>query len=57
MHALKEYVMGMGAVLVQITILVLFMDVTKRNVERVAYLATSWAFVIKMENVTLRQIQ
>ena len=53
MHALKEYVMGMGAALVQITIHALFMDVTERNAGMNAYaMATLWAFAIRISIVT-----
>ena len=56
MRALKEYVMGMEAVLVQTTIHALFMDVTERNAVSVAQLVTSWAFVIKTEIAKLIRI-
>ena len=56
MRALKEYVMGMEAVLVQTTIHALFMDVTERDAVSVAQLVTSWAFVIKTEIAKLIRI-
>ena len=40
MHAPKEYVMEMGAVLVQITIHAQFMDVMERNAEKHVYKET-----------------
>ena len=52
LHALKEFAMGMASALVQNSIHVLFMDVTERNAERLAYLATFKAFAIGIWNVT-----
>ena len=52
-YALKEYAMEMACALVQSSIHVLCMDVTERNAERLAYLATFKVFAIRIWNVTL----
>ena len=51
-YALKECAMGMVFALMERPIHVQFMDVTERNAGMNAYLATLWAFVIRISTVT-----